>query len=759
MKKPIWLALGLTIIVVGTGFLWYMIAGPGSKGPDKPAKPPDERTVARQLLSKWDQLDGPAQEAAVPQILRVDDEDLRLAFALKIQPKTTSSNAIAALAKALNDPDENVRYLAAWALGRTEADNPDSRATVTAALKDRNADVRRKAVWALPRLKGKPEQTVPHVIAAFTDNDIDVREQAADSVAALGMEAVPPLVEKLKDASKEQRRLAIRSATQIGPAAADLIPLLRAQLLDPESGLQDAAAGALASIGKPAIPVLVEAMKGDDGPMLRQVMTGFGSFWAMAAIWHDPAIQRRQAINALGKIGPATLDVLLDALQDRHSDVREQAAGVLGSLGFRDRRIVLPLAERLRDPNDSVRTQAAWALQGLAPDVRLILPDLQRAITDANPAVRLHAVTFLGSLGGPGLPLLLQALKDKDATVQRQAVASLQKIDVDDETLIGAVAPLLQSDSTDLRRDAVAVLHRCGAPALPHLVRALRDSSPEVREQVVLALQDVGADDKELHKALLEALQDKDAFVRAGALAALLRFGTKSLPQIEAGMKDGSPLVRKVAAAALGRFGSLQTVPLLIKALGDEDDKVWDEARKSLTDMKVDNKQLLALLKPALKDPERSVRKGTAFIMRRFGADGVPPLLEALKDPDPGVNYAAAYALDDIGGPARAAIPALVDAGTSHADKKVRDMARKALMKMHGQGDFWENPRDGVPGLIDLLDAPDAPTRYGAAVTLAVIGPLAQDAVPALTKMLKDHSSNVAQAAKFALERIKTKEN
>jgi HEAT repeat protein len=757
MKKPIWLALGLTIIVVGTGFLLYMTIGPGGREANGPPKPPDERAQVQQLLQKWSGMDEAARKAAVPALvraLRSDDENIRLGVVLALG-KGAPDEVNAAFVGALQDQDENVRYYAAWALGRMAPASPEAFSAILAAVKDRNADVRRKAAWALAQLNAKPEQSVPCLTAALDDKDIDVREQAADSLAVFGKAAVPPLLDKLKASDKEPRRLAIRAVRQIGPTATDAIPLLRAQLLDPESGLQDEAAAALAHIGKPAIPVLVEALKGDDGPMLRQVMTGFGSFWAMAAIWHDPAVQRRQAINALGSIGTETLDVLLDALQDRHSDVREQAAGVLGSLGYRDRRIVLPLAERLRDPSDSVRAQAAWALRGLSPDVRLLLPELQQAVADPNAAVRLHAVTFLGSLGAPALPLLLQAFKDKDLAVQRQALAMLQETNVDSETLISAVAPLLLGDNADLRRDAVAVLHRCGSPALPYLIQALRDPSAEVREQVVLALQDVGADDKELHQALLQASKDKDAFVRAGALAALLRFGPQSLPQIEAGMKDQSPLVRKAAAGALGRLSNLKTVPLLIAALGDEDDKVWDEARKSLTDMRADNRKLLPLLKPALKSPERSVRKGTAFIMRRFGADAVPLLLEALKDPDPGVNYAAAYALDDIGGPARPAIPALVDAATTHADKKVRDMARKALMKMHGQGEFWENPKDGVPGLVDLLEATDASTRYGAAVTLGVIGPPAQTAIPALSKALKDPSPSVAQAAQYALERIK----
>ena len=81
MKKPIWMTLGLTIIVVGTGFLWYMILGPGGKEPEKAVKPPDERAVARQLLHKWPGMDDAARTAGVPTLvkaLQLDDEDIRL---------------------------------------------------------------------------------------------------------------------------------------------------------------------------------------------------------------------------------------------------------------------------------------------------------------------------------------------------------------------------------------------------------------------------------------------------------------------------------------------------------------------------------------------------------------------------------------------------------------------------------------------------------------------------------------------------------
>ena len=118
--------------------------------------------------------------------------------------KAAPGSAARAFAGALQDPDENVRYYSAWALGRIGSDAPDTYTAVAAAVKDKNPDVRRKAVWALPRLQGNPEKSVPLLIGAFTDRDIDVREQAADSVASFGKDAVPPLLEKLKDPNKEQ---------------------------------------------------------------------------------------------------------------------------------------------------------------------------------------------------------------------------------------------------------------------------------------------------------------------------------------------------------------------------------------------------------------------------------------------------------------------------------------------------------------------------------------------------------------------------
>jgi HEAT repeat protein len=458
-------------------------------------------------------------------------------------------------------------------------------------------------------------------------------------------------------------------------------------------------------------------------------------------------------VQALGKIGPDALDALLGALDSRYPDVREHAAGVLGSLGFRDRRIVVPLADRLRDPSDSVRAQALWALNALSPEARLLLPELKRAATDANAEVRLQTVGFMAKLGAPVVPLLLEALRDKDVKVQRQAVAALQTIETDDEALLKAVAPLLKDEDATVRQYAVSVLRRCGPHAVPLLLTALKDKSDGVRQLVILALQDAGGDDKGLRPALIEAAKDSDPYVRAGALGALTRFGTQAIPHLTAGLKDSSPLVRKAAATYLGRYNS-SVAPQLIEALKDDDD-IWFAAKKSLIELQGDNKKLMPLIVKALQDEDKGVRTGAAYVMERFGADAMPHLIKAMKDPEGSVQWAAVDTIDTIGASSPDTLRALAEvAADDQRAAKMRNGAIAAMLKMHGLDIYRTEPVKAVPGLVELLGDPKATTRWSAALTLYAIGPDAKDAVPALTKALKDPSMSVAQSAQYALKRI-----
>jgi HEAT repeat protein len=132
-------------------------------------------------------------------------------------------------------------------------------------------------------------------------------------------------------------------------------------------------------------------------------------------------------------------------------------------------------------------------------------------------------------------------------------------------------------------------------------------------------------------RALLEALRSNDPRVRYDASAALAalgpRLGTEAVPALADAADDPDPLIRTNALTALGRIGppARTAVPALAKALGDDDLRV----------------RLVAPL----------------ALARVQGAEAVPTLLEALRDPR--MRCAAAVALEVLGPAAQAAVPAL----------------------------------------------------------------------------------------------------
>jgi len=760
MKKPIWLSLGLTFIIAGGFFLYWKSVGPGSQLPPAPPRQLGDKEKAWAFFSEWDGMDAAARTAAVPDLvkfLNVEDEAIRLQVMLAVDKG--GPHATGALIGVMTGATPDTRYYAIWGLGRL---GPNAKAALPlvlgAALRDTNADVRRKSVWALGQIRPEAAMGVPVLVAVFQDRDVDVREAAADALGVYGKAAVPELTATLKGKEREPRRLALRALARVGPAAAneETLSLVGGAMLDDEGGLQDEAAFTLAQLGKPAIPLLAAAMNTDDlktvPPM---ILTGFGSPWAMAALWRDPSVQRRRAIGALRRIGLDALEELVAALQSRHADVRAQAASILEELRHSDRRIIALLGDQLRDRDVSARQRAGSALVSLTTDARDALPGFQQALQDPDATIRVDAVAYLHYLGTPALPLLVAALKDVDARVQKQARSSLLVLPVDEQRLHDSLEPLLKDAPVAAREGAVAVMGRCGTSAVGTLIGALKDPEDPVRQAAIEALLKFKADEKVLLPALLEAVKDRNELVRAGAINALTRYSGHGLPKALAGLQDESPHVRAMSAKILGQY-DLKVAPDLIGAMKDENRAVWEQSWKSLEKLPADNRKLLPLLAAALQDKNKDVKQGAAYAMKRFGGDAVPHLVQALKDPDANVREAAVISIDHIDLGARSARRGLIELlDETQPGADLRKRVIKALLAVQGLNDYRDEPARAVPGLVELLDDRDATTRWAACRTLAVIGPGAKDAIPALTKALKDDSQSVSASAAYALKCIK----
>ncbi len=150
------------------------------------------------------------------------------------------------LAKLLTDePDEEVREQAVFALGRIGRSEPAAVTACIRALADDSRSVRSRAARALGRLADS-RAALP-LVRALGDSYWSVRRDAENSILNLGARVVPPLIESLRSRKFVVRLRATRSLGAIGDrrAASPLRKLLRTE---PDESVREAIEEALASL-------------------------------------------------------------------------------------------------------------------------------------------------------------------------------------------------------------------------------------------------------------------------------------------------------------------------------------------------------------------------------------------------------------------------------------------------------------------------------------------------------------------------------
>lgn len=153
--------------------------------------------------------------------------------------------------------------------------------------------------------------------------------------------------------------------------------------------------------------------------------------------------------------------------------------------------------------------------------------DLISATTHANPEVRRTACWLLGRLRvAAGIPALLAAMYDEDATLRRFAAAALGELE-DPSTAAALIDRMVDDGDEGVRVIAALSL---GSLTGSHVVDALRamvqdtTQPARVRGAAAEALGIAGADDPSLVPVLLFALEDPSPDVRFNAAYGLGQF-------------------------------------------------------------------------------------------------------------------------------------------------------------------------------------------------------------------------------------------
>jgi HEAT repeat protein len=688
------------------------------------------------------------------------------------------SATIPVLVRHLRDPNENVRAVAAAALGRVDAlkalprlallaDDPSDvvrlslaetlgslgRTAAHAARRRRRFRrlvptkrrwpgwVLRLRSWARRERKFTPvDFAVETLRPALRDPVAAVRKQAAASLCEIGPAAAAAgedLIGLLKDADEGVRCQAAEALGSLGGESEPTVAALTALLQDPSTAVQTAAAkalGALKKVAAPAVPSLI--------PLLT-----------------DPSDQVRQtAAEAIGRIGTLpeeTTPDLVEGLAHADNVVRAQTAEALGTIGTPAADAVPALVEALGDPNDRVRVKTAEALGKIGPAAAPAVPALVRALGDEDNLVRVRAADALGEIGpeaGAAIPALAELLGHGNPHVRAGAARALGRIGpAADQALPGLLA-LARDEDGEVRAQAVfavgAVERLTEAPGRV-LLDALRDSDPQVRSAAVAALAK-HPEVPEAGRAVAELLGDSNAEVRAEvarALAPLAGPGQEVIDGLCRLLQDDDPAVQVAAAQALGKLGpdAAAAGPFLLHAVKAGEAAVREQALRAV--VLIQPAEAAQAFAAGLKDAAEEVRKlASAGLMKAkvIPADIVPDLVEALRDPEIQVRSNAAHALARLREVPPQAVPLLVEC-TNDLDDGLRMNAVLALKAA--------SPEAAGDVAARLLDDPTFRIRLEAAGWLLVENAAHPAAGEVLRQALADPA---ARHRKTALEVIES---
>ena len=255
---------------------------------------------------------------------------------------------------------------------------------------------------------------------------LDLVERNDDENRADRADVLQALVITLAAGDVPERCVAALTLGRMGPRARDAVPALVEALNDPHPHVAESAASALKRVaGTPSLAAEPPTPVPTPGPVESPTVIDL-----IGMLRHEDASFRRTAVVALGEkrsVGRDAVPQLVEVLEDKDEAVRREAARALGKIGAAA--AVPSLVVALNDaPDDLVRVSAAEALGRIGPRAAVAIPALIAALKHAGDGVCDAAACALVRIGLPAAPALIEAVSDDDRRLGLRAAAVLTEI-------------------------------------------------------------------------------------------------------------------------------------------------------------------------------------------------------------------------------------------------------------------------------------------------------------------------------------------
>ncbi len=246
-------------------------------------------------------------------------------------------------------------------------------------------------------------------------------------------------------------------------------------------------------------------------------------------LYHESPLVRARALSVIRAVQPEILSRYFPAIRvmmaDPDPNVRSEAVGALASIHNQEvSDLVLPL---LQDENPRISLTAAMVLAGSGreDDVAKAENVLGGLVSDTRQSAAQVRRDFAVAIRQVPIPhfrrLLIPLLNDPNPDVAEEAMRTTQKIGATDFIFVATLISLLRNRRQ--KSSARELLVGFGEPVLPILAHFLRDPEEDlwIRRHIPATIARIPC--QKAMDILVEALDERDGFLRYQAIAAMER--------------------------------------------------------------------------------------------------------------------------------------------------------------------------------------------------------------------------------------------